>query len=69
MNKERSLLLILLTISIQACSSRQMYDSMQYNKKFECISVPSSDYDECIERANESYDKYKQKRDEAIKEN
>jgi len=69
MNRAIILLLALLTISIQACSSRQMYNSMQYNRKLECQKVPSSDYDECIERTNESYDKYKQKRDEVIKEN
>ncbi len=67
MNNAESLLIILLIIYIQACSSRQVYDSIQHSQKLECQKVPYSEYDECIERTNESYDNYKQKREEVIK--
>jgi len=68
MNKVGSVLIILSVVYMQACSSRQVYDSIQYNQKLKCQEIPHSEYDDCMERTRESYDKYKEKRDEAVGE-
>ena len=66
MNKVGSLLIILSIIYIQACSSRQVYDSTQYSKRIQCLEAPHSEYDECMDHTRESYDKYKEKREIVI---
>jgi len=66
MKKYGSLIIILLVIYMQACSTRQVYDSIQYNERLKCQEVHHSEYDDCIERTSESYDKYKEKRDAVI---
>jgi len=68
MNKIGSLLIILSIVYVQACSSRQVYDSIQHNQKLECQEVPHSEYDDCMERTRESYEEYKEKRDTVIDE-
>jgi len=64
MNKKYCFTILLLLISLQACSSRQAYEAMQMRERNECLKVPESQYDECMERADESYDTYKQNREE-----
>ena len=68
MKKSATILLILSIIFIHACSTRQWYETVHQNQRIQCQKLPPSEYAECIERANESYDTYKQKRDEVIKE-
>ena len=69
MNIAGNLLIMLSIIFIQACSSRGVYDSTQYSERIKCLEAPNSEYDECMERTRESYDIYKEKRDEVVKDN
>jgi hypothetical protein len=66
MKKAGCSIIIFFIVFMQACSTKQVYDSMQYNQRLECKKAPFSEYDECIERANESYEEYKLKREDAI---
>lgn len=59
-------LIIFVVIFSSACSSRQVYDALQNNQKFQCQQFPQPEYLDCKERVNESYDDYSRKRNEAI---
>jgi hypothetical protein len=58
------LILILIPFLAGACSNRQMYDAVKNRQKVLCESVPRSEYSECMEQANESYDSYERDREE-----
>lgn len=68
MNKISIFLMLLSILFVPGCSSRQWYETVHQNQRLQCQKVPYSEYAECMERANETYDSYKQKRDEAVKE-
>lgn len=62
------LIMMVFIFFIQACSSRQWYETVHQNQRIQCQKVPYNEYAECMERANETYDQYKRKRDEVVKE-
>lgn len=68
MDKAVYFLVILFFVCLQGCSSRQWYETVHQNQKIQCQKVPYNEYAECMERANETYDQYKRKRDEVVKE-
>jgi len=47
---------------IGACSNKSVYDSIQLNNRNECAKLPPSQFDECMERSNKSYEEYKRER-------
>lgn len=59
-------LVTLITLSIGACSNKVVYDNFQLNNRNDCAKLPPSRYDECMERANKSYDEYERERKEAL---
>ncbi len=58
MGMQRVLIALLIVVSLCACTSRELYEAAQERQRHECRSGPLSDYDRCMERANESYDSY-----------
>lgn len=54
---------MLALLLMQACSNRQVYDAMQARERNECMKVPESQYQECMERTHQSYDEFKRERD------
>lgn len=60
------ILVMVLVMLLQACSSRQLYETVHQNQRIQCQKVPYSEYAECMERANETYDEYTRKREESI---
>jgi len=68
-NKERFVniyLVLLIALSIGACSNKAIYDNIQLNNRNDCAKLPPSQYDECMERANKSYEEYERERKEAL---
>lgn len=59
-------MIALTVLAITGCSSRQIYDSVQYNQRNECMKLPGSQYDECMERVNKPFDQYEKERNEAL---
>lgn len=55
-------------VFLAACSSKAVYDNIQINNRDECRKGPPSQYEECIERANKSYEEYERERKEVIGE-
>ena len=64
--KNHTLLIMLSVLIIAGCSSRQIYDSFQYEQRNECMKLPGSQYDECLERVNKPFDQYERERNEAL---
>lgn len=49
---------------IGGCTSRELYRYGQEHQREQCRSGPPSEYDECMKRANESYETYQRNRRE-----
>ncbi len=58
-------LVIVIFLIIAGCSSRGHYEGFQVSNRFECSKLPPSQYDECMNIANKSYDEYERERKEA----
>ena len=55
-----------LLLALSGCSSRALFENAQHNKRNECQRLPPSQYDECMERARQTYDEYRKAREEVI---
>jgi len=60
------ILLILLLFSFSGCTYRGAYEGIQASNRFECTKRPSTQYDECMEKTNKSYDQYERERKQTI---
>jgi len=60
----RAVAALLIAVLVCGCTSRQLYQYGQEHQREQCRSGPPSDYDECMKRANESYDTYRRNRRE-----
>ena len=58
---------LFLVFAMSACSSRQAYEAMQTRERNECLKVPESQYQECMERTSQSYDEYRREREDLKK--
>jgi hypothetical protein len=59
-------LLLLLFPPLISCSSTAWYNGFQAQQRKTCLDVPSSEYVECLERANRSYQQYHREREERL---
>lgn len=57
-------LILLNVLLLTACSGKGTYEMIQENNRWECHKQPPSEYEECIERSNKSYDQYEKERRE-----
>ena len=58
--------LCLVFVVIAGCSNRGAYEGIQASNRNECLKVPESEYDECMENASKSYNEYERERKEAL---
>jgi hypothetical protein len=60
---------IVAVVMISGCTNKQIYESTQpkYNEA-ECMKLPKSQYDECMQREAQSYEDYEKERKEIINE-
>lgn len=66
-NREQDLDCTCNNFLMAGCSNKAVYDNIQLNNRQECNSVPSAQYQECIERSNKSYEEYEQERKAAAR--
>ncbi|MFK8012718.1 MAG: hypothetical protein AB8B80_11790 [Marinicellaceae bacterium] len=59
---------MLLTLIGSGCSYRSAYEGMQASNRFDCTKQPPSQYDECMESANKSYDQYERERKQTLEQ-
>ena len=55
-----------LAFLLSACSTAQMYDSLQTSARNNCEKMQGADRAACLDRNKDSYDTYKKKRDGAL---
>lgn len=60
--------LLLAATLVPACTSRQLYEAGQQHQREQCQLGPISEFDECMRRANISYETYEQGRQEVKKD-
>ena len=53
-----------LCILLSGCTARDLYRFGQERQREQCRDGPVSEFDECMERANESFESYQQKKKE-----
>jgi len=66
-NKLAFVCFALLIATTGSCSHKQMYESLQIKQKNDCQKVPPSEYDQCMEKAEKSYEQYEKERQELKK--
>lgn len=58
--------IFLLLLIVYGCSYREVYEGIQASNQNDCARLPASQYDECMEKANKSYEEYERERKEAL---
>lgn len=51
---------------VAGCSNQQVYENIQQNNKNACTKLPPSQYEECIEKNEKSFEEYERDRKAAI---
>lgn len=55
-----------LATCIKACSYQSTYSSLVKHAKYECSKRPPSEYDQCVEKTETSYEEYERSRQEVL---
>ncbi len=59
----QGLTIALIVCVFSGCSNKEIYDNVQHNQRLECQKLPPSQYDDCMKKAEESYDEYQRKKE------
>ncbi len=59
--------IIIILLTLNACSNAAWYKGMQTREQNQCLTVPPSEYDNCMKNANDSYGEYQDKQKETDK--
>ncbi len=54
--------LLLVCLVLTGCSYQGVYEGVRANQRYECSKLPPSQYDECMQSANKSYEEYERER-------
>jgi hypothetical protein len=65
MSRKIIVLVVFVQIAVSGCTNKQIYESTQpkYNQA-ECMKLPQSQYEECMNRDTETYEEYEKERHE-----
>lgn len=55
---------MLCLLILSACGKQQFYEGMKAGQRADCLDYPEAEYRECVEETRDSYEQYKQQRDE-----
>lgn len=58
----RYLMVLMMTGLVVGCSQQAVYENYQSYKRNECYRLPPSQQEECLERANQSFEEYERAR-------
>lgn len=64
----KTILLNIIFLALAGCTTIAAYEGVQARNRLECSKLPPSQYEECINNANKSYEEYKHEREEAIED-
>jgi hypothetical protein len=66
MNTKNALLFAALIATVQACSTQQVYDGLQANKRHQCQRYPEPDRAKCLATTDKDYETFRRERDEMM---
>ncbi len=67
-NPMNKLLILIVLLGLSSCSNRGIYENLRIQQRNDCLKEPPARYDECVERADKSYEEYRREREEALEE-
>lgn len=62
----RVILMLITACTLFGCSNRAIYENIQLHNRQQCAQLPPSQYDDCMEEINKSYDEYEREREESL---
>jgi len=68
MNKIQVFLSMFFILVIYSCSKGTMYTAVQHYQRAECLRVPLSQHDRCLDELDMHYHMYRSKREELFEE-
>lgn len=57
----------LVTVLIQGCGARQLYEGLQNSQRFECQKSSKYDIEACLESTDVNYEEYETERQDVLK--
>lgn len=60
-----AVLCVVVALLTASCSNRGIYEGIQTSNRIDCTRLPPSQYDECMQRNDTSYEEYERQRQEA----
>lgn len=64
----RPVLVLVAVCLLAGCSNRAIYDNIRFDRKNECLQMPATMFDACMERLDMSYDEYQRERSAVLDE-
>lgn len=58
--------LIFVLVTLYGCSNRAVYEGIQTGNRNECVELHPSQYDECMDEANRSFNEYERERKASV---
>lgn len=62
----RVILMLIAACTLFGCSNKAVYENIQLHNRQQCSKLPPSQYDDCIEGTDKSYDEYERERKESM---
>lgn len=59
---------VFLILSIVGCSNKGTYEGMQASNRLECSKLPPTQYEECMQNANKTFEEYERERRELLEQ-
>ena len=59
-------LFALLLLTMTSCTSQQYYEGLKAGHRAGCLEYPESEYEDCVDETETSYEEYKLQREQAI---
>jgi len=56
----------LLLLTMTACNNQQYYEGLKAGHRAGCLEYPESEYADCVDETETSYEEYKSQRQQAI---
>ena len=56
------------TLTLAACSSRDIYNAVQHNNELKCNRLPQAQQEDCMHDGDQSYEEYERERKELLEE-
>ena len=56
----------LLLFALSACSKQQYYEGLKAGRRASCLEYPESEFEDCVDETNTSFEEYKRQREQVI---